>query len=91
MAPRELFVGADHSTDFRTIGEALAAAGDHDEIHVLPGQYRESLVIDKTVRIGGDGPRDEVIVRPLTRDRPVMSIHGGEPYIHGYEYATPAR
>ena len=82
MTPRELFVGADHPAAFRTIGEALAVAADRDEIHVLPGEYRESLVIDKTVRIGGDGPRDRIIIRPLISGEPCLSIRGGDPYLH---------
>ena len=42
MASREFFVGRDHPAAFKTIGEALAVAVDRDEIHVLPGEYRES-------------------------------------------------
>ena len=51
-----IIVAADGSGDYITIGEAVAAAADGDKILVRPGTYVESTVVDKDVRISGDGP-----------------------------------
>ena len=53
-------VAQDGSGDFPTIGEALSAAVDGDMILVEPGEYVESLVIDKEVTLSGDGAVDTV-------------------------------
>ena len=54
--------------DFRTIGEAVAAAQDGDTVLVEPGTYDEALVqvIEKDITIEGTGaaPRQTVIAVP---------------------------
>lgn len=79
--PRRLVVSADGSAMYRTIGDALLVAVNGDEILVRPGEYRESLVIDKSVTIRGDGPRDRIVVRPLTEHEPCVLIERGEPHL----------
>jgi parallel beta-helix repeat protein len=81
LVPRQLIVGADGSAIFGTIGAALAVAVDGDVILVRPGEYRESLVIDKSVTIQGHGPRERIVVRPLTDYEPCIRIEGGEPHL----------
>ena len=80
---RHLVVSADGSAMFRTIGAALAVAMDGNEILVRPGEYRESLVIDKSVTIRGDGSRERIVVRPSVDDQPCIAIEGGAPHIIG--------
>jgi F-box protein 11 len=82
-APRQIIVSAEGSAMFRTIGEALAVAVDRDEILVRPGEYWEFLVIDVSVRIRGDGPREKIIVRPPSNERACISIEGGGPTLEG--------
>ena len=56
-------VSADGSGDFATIGAALAAAAPGSRIAVRPGVYEESIVLDRTVEIAGDGPVERIVVR----------------------------
>jgi F-box protein 11 len=48
--------------DYRTIGEAIHAAGIGARIVVGPGTYYESVVIDRPVAIEGNGPRAEIVI-----------------------------
>ena len=81
--PRQLIVSADGSAMFTTIAAALAVAIDGDEILVRPGEYRESVVIDKSVRILGGGPGAAIVVRPPAADEPCFRIVGGEAHVAG--------
>jgi parallel beta-helix repeat protein len=45
---------------FTTVGDAVKAAKEGDRILVRPGQYEESLVVDKPLEIIGDGPQANV-------------------------------
>ena len=81
--PRQLTVSADGSAMFRTIGAALALAVDGDEILVRPGEYRESLIVDKSVRIRGDGPREKIVVRP-DRGESGITIIASAPNLVGF-------
>lgn len=47
---------------YRTLNEALSAAPPGARIHVHPGHYRESLLLDKPVELIGTGPRTSIIV-----------------------------
>lgn len=64
---------------FPSIGEALRAASPGDDIRVAPGRYRETLVVDRPVRVVGEpgavidgGGRGDVI----TVAAPGASIEG---------------
>ena len=72
-------VSADGSADYVSIGDALAAASEGDEIVIRPGRYREALVVDRTVTIRGDGSRELIVLEPATVTRPVIRIEGGDP------------
>jgi len=47
-----------------TITDALTEADDGDTIHVRPGTYVEAIVIDKDITLTGDGPREDIVIRP---------------------------
>lgn len=61
-ADSHIVVAHDGSGDHSTISAAVAAAVDGDEIVVRPGTYAESVAIDKSITLRGDGDRDSVIV-----------------------------
>ncbi|WP_460193544.1 right-handed parallel beta-helix repeat-containing protein [Thermosynechococcus sp. FA-CM-4201] len=50
------------SADYRSIHEALASVSAGSTIIVKPGQYHESLVLNKPVEIIGDGAVEEIIL-----------------------------
>lgn len=64
-----IIVDPSGSGDFTTIAEAVADAADGDVILVRPGNYDESIVIDKGITIRGDGDRDDVIIE-LSQELP---------------------
>ncbi len=80
-ASKRIVVAADGSGDFRTIREALSVASEGDEIVVMPGRYAESAVIDKSVTVRGEGPRDLIQLTPSDRDEPCIAVSGGSPRI----------
>lgn len=79
--PRQLIVDAGGSTMFRTIGEGLEAARNGDKILVRPGEYKEHLVIAKSVWIAGDGPRELIRLSPPTFDTPCIVVDRGAPHL----------
>lgn len=50
------------SADYRSISEALASVSAGSTIIVKPGQYHQSLVLNKPVEIIGDGSVEEIIL-----------------------------
>lgn len=62
----QFFVDASGIGDFLTISEAIKVAGNGDEVFVLPGEYDESLFIDKEIRIIGqsDGQHRPKLISP---------------------------
>jgi F-box protein 11 len=62
VEPPTLIVDPYQRGDFTTIGAAIAAAHSGDRIVIRPGQYEESLVVNKPLEILGDGPADDVLV-----------------------------
>jgi parallel beta-helix repeat protein len=61
-ARREIVVDSAGSGRFRTISDAVKVAVADDVILVRPGTYRESVIIDKSITLIGDGQLDGVIV-----------------------------
>jgi hypothetical protein len=59
-----------------TIAEALqrARAENVDTIRILPGPYPERLHLDGTVRLVGEGPREEIIIQG--GDGPALTVEG---------------
>jgi nitrous oxidase accessory protein NosD len=55
-------VAQDGSGMYATVTEAVAAANDGDTILVRPGRYAESVVIDKDIKLLGDGPPKDVAI-----------------------------
>lgn len=55
-------VAADGSGDYTSIAEAVVAAVDGDTITIRPGEYTDSVVIDKDIAVMGDGPREEIVI-----------------------------
>lgn len=61
----------------RTITAAVRAAQDGAVIHVQPGVYRESLVLDRAVSVVAEkGPGT---VRIVAAHGPAVSVNGGAP------------
>ena len=61
--PRELVVRASGTPGaFATIADALRVAQADDVILVRPGLYKEGIVLDKSLTLVGDGPREEIVI-----------------------------
>ena len=63
--PRELLVDPTDPAAYREIDAAVAAAEDGDTVIVRPGTYRVPVVVDRAVRIEGQGPVEDVILEPV--------------------------
>lgn len=57
-----IVVAADGSGDYVTIGEAVEAAEEGDEIRVKPGAYVDAVLIDKDIFLNGDGPVEDIVL-----------------------------
>lgn len=71
---RTLVVGADGAGVYPTIGSAVAEARDGDRILIRPGTYRESVTIDRSLEIVGDGDVRAIVV--LSDDAPCFVLNG---------------
>lgn len=49
--------------DFTTIAAAVQAAAEGDRILIRPGEYEETIRLDKALELIGEGERDEVVLR----------------------------
>jgi len=58
--------------DYNTISDAIAASTNGDTILIEPGIYRENLVIQKSLKILGNG----AVIEPEFRYLPVISVFG---------------
>lgn len=61
----DITVSQDGVGHFLTIGEAIQGALTGARIHVRPGIYAESLVIDKPLEIIGEGSVGEIVIESL--------------------------
>jgi parallel beta-helix repeat protein len=57
-----LTVSQDGKGQYTTIGQAIQNASEGSQIRVLPGIYREGLIIDKPLEIVGEGGIGEVAI-----------------------------
>ncbi len=53
---------------FHTIMDAIKEANHGERILIRPGYYNESLIIDKTLDIIGDGEPDEIQIQAIGKD-----------------------
>lgn len=60
---RTLVVGSAESGAYPTIGDAVEEARDGDRILVRPGTYDESITVNHSIDIVGDGHRDAIVVQ----------------------------
>lgn len=58
----EVVVAPQGDADYRTIAEAVARSKSGTRIRVRPGTYPESIAIDKSLEIVGDGNANEIVV-----------------------------
>ncbi|MFE7317588.1 right-handed parallel beta-helix repeat-containing protein [Streptomyces sp. NPDC057555] len=59
-----------------TVAAALAAAAPGDELRLAPGTYRESLRIERDVRLRSEGPGTVLLTAP-EGDAPALEVAGG--------------
>jgi F-box protein 11 len=76
-----LVVSANGAGDYRTIGQALAAAQPGTRIQIEPGVYRESLVIDKSLELVGHGKSAKIIIE--SADSGCLRIQADQALIRG--------
>lgn len=76
-----IVVSQERGSQYRSIGEAIQSADTGTHILVRPGLYRESLVIDKSVGISGDGPVEKIIVE--STDAPCLITRATQTHVRG--------
>ncbi|MFO1539548.1 MAG: right-handed parallel beta-helix repeat-containing protein [Chloroflexota bacterium] len=64
-APRTLIVDPEDPDAYAEVDAAVADADDGDRILVRPGHYVVPVVVDRAVRIEGDGPPEEILLAPV--------------------------
>jgi serine/threonine protein kinase len=69
-----LVVAQSGSADCRTIGEALRRVGARGRIAVRPGTYREHLLLNKPVKIVGEGAVADIVVE--SNEAPCLIFKG---------------
>ncbi len=73
---RELVVDPDDPAAFGEIDDAVAAAEDGDRILVRPGTYRTPVVVDRAVRIEGDGAPAAIVLEPVGGEALGFAVSG---------------
>lgn len=73
-----LIVSGDGKGDYKTIGEAIIKAKQNTRILIRPGVYKESLIINKPLKIIGDGNRSEIIIESKNSSCIVMRTNESE-------------
>ncbi|MCE9532255.1 MAG: HEAT repeat domain-containing protein [Planctomycetes bacterium] len=63
-----LVVAPDGTGDHRTLGEAIASLKEGGEIRIRPGVYRETLEVDKSLTLVGDGPLEKIVIQSKSGD-----------------------
>ena len=72
---------------YTTIAAAITASAAGDRILIRPGEYDESLIIDKDLDIRGDGRAEQITVRSV--DAPVISLRAGRAQISNLTIRRP--
>ncbi len=75
-SPGNPLIVAKRGGTYDTVSEAIKHARPHDTIQIQPGLYEEGLVIDKPLKINGDGPREQIVIQ--SRDAPIISVQADE-------------
>jgi F-box protein 11 len=57
-----LVVSQNHPECYQSISEAVNAAAHGATIQVYPGNYQENIVIDKPLKIVGEGERSNIVI-----------------------------
>jgi len=69
---------------YRTISDAISAAQEGDIVAVRPGQYQESIVIDRQISLSGSGAPGEVRVE--AKGKPVLTSTVEHAEVSGIEF-----
>ncbi|MEV0405996.1 right-handed parallel beta-helix repeat-containing protein [Actinoallomurus sp. NPDC050550] len=75
-----LNVSGSGADSYRTIGDAVAAAGYGDVVSIQPGTYTESVVLDREVTLSAAGQGE---VRIISRGDPAIRITGDAATLSG--------
>ena len=73
---RELMVDPRDPAAFAEIDDAVAAAEDGDRILVRPGTYRTPVVVDRAVRIAGEGEAAAIVLEPVGGEALGFAVSG---------------
>ncbi len=73
---RPVILDARGGGDFTSLEEAVRKAPVGSQVLVRPGLYRGSLVLDRSLEIVGDGPRDNIIIESEAGS--CLSVRAGE-------------
>ncbi len=80
-AMNEVVVSLDRKGDYRSIGEAVRSVPAGTRILVRPGEYHETLLLDKAVEIAADGEPGSVVVE--VKGAACLAVRGGAPLLRG--------
>jgi len=78
---RELIVSPSGAGHYRTISEAIKKAPVNATIQVMPGVYREGLVLDKSIGIWGMGTVEEIVIE--STDAPCLLMQTESAFVRG--------
>jgi parallel beta-helix repeat protein len=73
-----LVVSSSGSGDYKTINEAIKNAQPGTSILVRPGLYQESLIINKPLKIIGDGTKAQIIIENANSNCLVLNTDNAE-------------
>ncbi len=76
-------VDYDGSADFKTIQEAINAAGPGDTISVKAGTYNENVEVNKQLNLIGEGP-EVTLVKAADPNKHVMNVTSSNVVISGF-------
>ena len=90
--PTILTVSNSGNGQYTTINDALKDVNHSDTILVRPGVYTESLVMNKPIKIIGDGVRADIVIK--SQDKPCISMQTVAAQVQGLtlrNYVGPAK
>ena len=74
---RDLLVDPQDPGALAEIDDAVAVAEDGDRILVRPGTYRTPVVVDRAIRIEGDGAAADIVLEPVGGEALGFAVSGG--------------